>query len=246
MRLKLNAICVLSLISAVLAGCASNQSTARPYSPERQTVYVPNVGEMAEAEVGQTMISKSYLTLYDAIVLDKDWSEYRKQSMTNNRWSGTIVVPAGTLIKAGADDNGSFFKSENGYYEAAGTKSMKYEVGVFVPKDKNYYAVLYVYHKAIGDTGYEFGENKVAFKDKTVESARSGSFKKELIYNGVSKKSISLSYREFKDEMARPAFTQELKYDLNDGDVIGFKGARFQITKASNTIIKYKVIKPLD
>jgi hypothetical protein len=72
------------------------------------------------------------------------------------------------------------------------------------------------------------------------------SLKSELIYGGLSQKTISISYREFVDKTARPAFTQEIKYDLNDGDVIGFRGARFQVLKATNTNIKYKIIKVLD
>lgn len=70
--------------------------------------------------------------------------------------------------------------------------------------------------------------------------------RKELIYTGVSKGVISLTYREFSSDMARPAFTQDLKFDLAEGDVIGFKGARFKIMSANNTQVHYKVVKPLD
>ena len=82
---------------------------------------------------------------------------------------------------------------------------------------------------------------------KTVSEVWSiDSFKKELVYGGLSQKTISISYREFSDGTARPAFTQDLKYDLSEGDEIGFRGARFQVIKASNTVLKYKVIKALD
>ena len=46
--------------------------------------------------------------------------------------------------------------------------------------------------------------------------------------------------------MARPAFTEDLKYDLSQGDVIGYKGARFKIITANNLSIRYMVLKPLD
>jgi len=67
-----------------------------------------------------------------------------------------------------------------------------------------------------------------------------------LVYGGVSKGTIAISYREFSDKTARPAFTQELKYDLSEGDVIGFRGARFKIIKAGNVSLRYVVLKPLD
>ena len=46
-------------------------------------------------------------------------------------------------------------------------------------------------------------------------------------------------------DLARPAFSQELRYDLKDGDEIGYKGARFKVIKANNVSIKYKVTKHL-
>jgi hypothetical protein len=46
--------------------------------------------------------------------------------------------------------------------------------------------------------------------------------------------------------MARPAFSQELKYDLAQGTAIGYKGARFEVIRANNTGISYKVLKSLD
>lgn len=69
------------------------------------------------------------------------------------------------------------------------------------------------------------------------------SFKKEFIFSGKSGSELSFSYREFKNDMARPAFTQELKYDMKESDTIAFKGLRIKVIKASNTDIKYVVLK---
>jgi hypothetical protein len=41
--------------------------------------------------------------------------------------------------------------------------------------------------------------------------------------------------------MIRPAFNQDLSYDLNEGKTIGFKGLRIEIIKTSNIGIEYKV-----
>lgn len=239
-----------SVVTVLAVGCATTQvDPTRAYVPVRDVVYVPNVGVLAEAELGQTIASKKYVTTYQAVVIKEEASEYRKQALTDNRWSGTIIVPAGTYKKTASDESGSFYKAANGTYDVPNkqvVKLIKYDVGIFVPNDKNAYAVLYVYHGSSGSQGYEFGEKPVNYKNTTVEIANNGSYNKELVYNGVSKNTVSLSYREFKDGVARPAFTQDLKYDLNDGNVIGFMGARFQIIKASNTSIKYKLLKALD
>ena len=68
------------------------------------------------------------------------------------------------------------------------------------------------------------------------------SVKRELLYDGKSGTTLHLSYREFVKDMARPAFTQELSYDIRDDRIIGFKGARFEVIDANNRSIRYKVL----
>jgi len=41
----------------------------------------------------------------------------------------------------------------------------------------------------------------------------------------------------------RQPFSQEVLYDLSEGNIIGFKGARIEIIEATNFNLKYKVIK---
>lgn len=72
------------------------------------------------------------------------------------------------------------------------------------------------------------------------------SFKKELIYTGISRNVVSILYREFKEDIARPAFSQDLKYDLSDSKIVGYRGARFEIIKATNQGLTYKTLKQLD
>jgi hypothetical protein len=72
------------------------------------------------------------------------------------------------------------------------------------------------------------------------------SFRRELIYAGVSQGTISIDYREFSNDMARPAFSQTLRYDLNEGREIGFRGARFEILEANNVAVRYRVLRGLE
>ena len=75
---------------------------------------------------------------------------------------------------------------------------------------------------------------------KTVVSETS--FKQELIYNGRLGDGLKFIYREFSGDMARPAFTQDIQYDLNASNIIGFKNVKLEVISATNTVIKYKVI----
>ncbi len=67
-------------------------------------------------------------------------------------------------------------------------------------------------------------------------------FKQEFIYNGKVNNNLRFIYREYIMDMARPAFTQELQYDLSESSTIGFKGLRIDIEKATNTTITYKML----
>lgn len=69
-----------------------------------------------------------------------------------------------------------------------------------------------------------------------------GGFKRHLLYGGRSGNQLLISYREFKDDLARPAFSQEVSFDLSQGREIGYRGARFEVLDATNTKIRYRLI----
>jgi len=71
-------------------------------------------------------------------------------------------------------------------------------------------------------------------------------FKKEFIYNGKANNNLKFVYREYIHDMARPAFSQELQYDLNESNIIGFKGLRIEVLKSTNTNIEYKVLNDIN
>ena len=64
----------------------------------------------------------------------------------------------------------------------------------------------------------------------------------QIIFNGRVGGNLKFIYREFSDNQARAPFTQEMQYDLTKSNIIGFKGARLDVAKASNTQIEYKVL----
>jgi hypothetical protein len=68
------------------------------------------------------------------------------------------------------------------------------------------------------------------------------SFQEELIYTGREGDIIHISYREFKKDFARPAFYQELIYDLSKSDKIVFKQFKIKVVEATNEYIKFIVL----
>lgn len=66
--------------------------------------------------------------------------------------------------------------------------------------------------------------------------------KQELIYNGISKNTVRVTYREYYRDMARPAFFQDLNYDLDQSNVVQFRSTKIQIIEANNLFIKFIVL----
>lgn len=245
---------LIAFVVMLTGGCATTDNIKPAYVPSEvkliqtgssQVIHTPNINTDAEAEIGQTIVTRANLTVYPAVTVSKTTSTTIKQKALSNRWSGTININAGTFKKTGENAEGGFYADPNGMFNfAAG--AVKCLCGVFVPNDSAKSPALFTYHVAMGAQGYEIGETPIEITKSTYEVWGKDSLKKELIYGGLSQKAISISYREFIDGTARPAFTQDLRYDLSEGDVIGFRGARFQVVKATNTSIKYRILKPLD
>lgn len=90
---------------------------------------------------------------------------------------------------------------------------------------------------------YPKGVPGIEVKESTyVDPKCNDCFKQEFVFNGKANNVLKFMYREYVNDMARPAFTQELQYDLTEGNTIGFKGLRIEVIDASNTSITYKVL----
>ena len=81
---------------------------------------------------------------------------------------------------------------------------------------------------------------RYALETTTLETA--GYFEQMLLYNGKIGDRITLGYREFSNQMARPAFSNDVIYDLSQSLILGYKGARIEVIKATNTEITYKLL----
>ncbi|MBI3245016.1 MAG: hypothetical protein HYZ50_00740 [Deltaproteobacteria bacterium] len=66
--------------------------------------------------------------------------------------------------------------------------------------------------------------------------------RKELIYSGISGKTIEVSYREYRGGLAAPAFFQNLKYDLSTSKVVRFQNFSIEVIGADNNSIIYKIL----
>lgn len=90
------------------------------------------------------------------------------------------------------------------------------------------------------------GSPMVEWEDGYKMGVQKHGSKMELVYSGKDGQTLRLSYREyaFGDYgviLARPAFTQDLTYDLSTSPEIAFKNLRMVVNSASNNEINYKI-----
>ncbi|OYX72942.1 MAG: hypothetical protein B7Y81_04280 [Caulobacter sp. 32-67-35] len=197
----------------------------------------PAVGEEVEAEIGQpVMILERYYAGQSLRLLEP----IKSGSALGNK----IVLAPGLYALAVENDKGRYYEAVGGVtLNALGMNMPWPKGGILVPSDAP-------------DTPRAYWENDLGMRasgslsqpkitDAGIAEVSADGFRVTLSYTGVSKGTVSLSYREFIRDMARPAFSQELTYDLGEGDEIGFRGARLKVLKATNTSIHYQVVKPL-
>jgi uncharacterized protein YceK len=63
----------------------------------------------------------------------------------------------------------------------------------------------------------------------------------ELIFSGVSGSTLRLTYREYVNDLARPAFFQELTYE-RDTTEIQFRNTRIRIIEIKGSTLRYVLI----
>lgn len=82
----------------------------------------------------------------------------------------------------------------------------------------------------------------ISYRRVEVDVPDPHNLRQELLYQGRIGNELRLVYREYVNDLARPAFSQDLTFDLAAGKVVGAKGARLEVENASNVDITYRVL----
>ena len=88
--------------------------------------------------------------------------------------------------------------------------------------------------KKLSSKDFKFGIVFVSEKD---------SMQRVIEYAGKKGSIVKFIYSEYVDDMARDAFMREFEVDLNDGNIVAYKGTVFEIIEANNATITYKVVR---
>jgi hypothetical protein len=219
------------LVLLALSGCATQQTLERNTVVEK-TGRKPDLNAISKINVGDSL-----------------YSQFRYWSKTGSRLSesvnmgfmlGRISVNSGDfLVRSVAKDKSAYCTEKNAYFDLlAGPIAPVCFVdsknsGVF--SDVLAAPGLVWFEKALQQPAkYEISELIVP---------RTDAFRNELLFQGVSNKVLKLSYREFVNDMARPAYFQDVTYDVTGWPMtVTFRSVRIEVIEAGNDGVTYRVM----
>ena len=201
-------------VMVFLCGCA----TPTPL-PEIEEIRYPKLGSEATTELGDTMVR---------YVIAAKLPSYQLLQTVQNPFNGQALVRAGTILTPFASDE---------VYESfrEGMLCRHRETGEWC-----------VGQNAYGDCNAftcSLGKADVQAKPADWIDTATRNIDQQLMYNGRVGSSVKFTYREFTaNGYARDSFTQDVQYDLTEGNIIGFKGVRIEVIEATNRQIRYRVL----
>lgn len=212
----------------LLSGCIA--SPKLNYRPVGLDVSEPPIGSISTKGVGEEMLKQGKFFMLDVLKVN----EPVKVGL------GHYVIEPGIFAFIGSDETSNYYKvgglgSESGTV----TRGIGQEyVSVMLKRNSKELCVTTVHSTyACGtssDTRYSLIQRPTVFEN---------SIQQTLIYNGKVGNKISIGYREFSNNVARPAFSNNVDYDLGESKVIGYRGAEIEILEATNRHIKFRLIK---
>jgi len=202
-----------ALTFLALAGC---RHAPPPVSHESMTY--PELGTVATEGVGEPLLMQASGTSVGAIVVPEDQK------------IGDFLIRKGKY---------STFRQNAEYQGFNGVKLHNTVTNAEKP------GFLYLFSKDKGTKTVCVSRSICGEMNYSIDRAtqmNANFFQQTLIYSGKIGDKITVGYRESSGSNARPAFNNDVTYDLSTSNIIGYKGARLEVIKATNTEITYKVL----
>lgn len=198
-------------------------------------VDIPAIGSVQTTELGDSLVTKGNSFVYPAVrLLNKltvtDWEPFD---------TDTVIAPQ-TLVALLEDDSYTYYytKDKNVGYALLG-RELFWKYGIRVSKASKAVEVFLTHNSDISTEVVPTPE----VKETVFLNVDEVSFRQEFIYDGRVGNSVRFLYRELSNDMMRAPFNQSVQYDLSESPVIGFKGLRIEVLKATNRSIRYKVVR---
>lgn len=215
---------LLILFSSFLFGCASPDYN---YQAAYTNISEPPLDSVNTAYVGDVLVRQGRYSVHDAVYVP---------NKIEVSWAYDILP--GYYLKKGQDEDTETFlpspEADGGGVDKAALADPWEAIMTYNGEQK--ICVVTVFNATACESEANFDH-----VEKQVLSANS--FQQTLIYSGKVGNKINIGYREFSNNVARPAFNNDVEYDLSSSQIIGYKGARLEVIEATNEYIKYKILK---
>lgn len=211
---------IMTAIAMLLVtACASVTKQQATY----QTGRFPEPGEITSVNVGHVMVSA-----YDYLA---DISAITRGPVESSFWAGRQGVAAGTKLVSAISKGRQVFCVPPGSMGQPCLADTNGDGAFDQASTFNAYGML-VSERDIPPVAYKLANEAIA-----------DGFKYELLYQGIHDGVIRIAYREFTENLARPAFAQDLTYTLAPkGDTtIAFREVSIAVHRADNNQIHYTV-----
>jgi hypothetical protein len=194
-----------------------------PVTPESFLSNIPELNTSNNTEIGITLVSKEVGFKYKAIKITKG----RKAK------PGYLVRE----IKEGDIFINNSYTSKYELYSNVNDNDNSFGIAIPISEENP----MYYTNSGNGLTIIKIN-TVLEYSKLFVPVPKKEYNKQEFIYNGRVGTALKFIYREYVDDYARPAFSQDLQYDLAESKIIGFRGLRIEVLSATNTNIEYKVL----
>lgn len=212
-----------------------------PTMPPMKVISFPAIDAESEVDVGESMVWTALKGVRPVIELKEQVSNVK---IGVSFLSYQVSIPPGKFPMYDMGEKGTFYAAADATVAGLGDT---YVGMIYVPKDDSKPREVCIRSGTFAKCEpVDTLGGKLALAATGIDEYAPKSFRKDLVFAGVSHNIVTILYREFVNDMARPAFSQELKYDISQDNVIGYRGARFQVIKAGNTGIRFKTLKHLN
>lgn len=217
-------IFIAGVIGLGLVGCAAPTYN---YQATPKQVSKPPIGSVNTAYVGDKMLEQGMLV--DRAVLSIP---------ANTKINFAYSMSAGYYQKVGQDQKGSYYSAINNISNGGNVQRSAISdpfQAVMLGLDGKLCVITVFNAKNCTD--------QHSASHTSIGVATDNSFQQTLIYSGKVGNKINVGYREFSSNLARPAFNNDVEYDLSESRQIGYKGALLEVVDANNQNITYKVLR---
>jgi hypothetical protein len=237
-------------VAALLAGCA----TKPEWNLQEKSLSVideidfPEVGILISGTLGETLVAKGFNSYTPALRTKRDVTLQERSGV-----GGRVYLPSNSeLFKKNIFIHTKSPTVLECYYGIQYTEDHMNYLSPVPPQEGCVIVELpggelqTTWHAVFKNPGLGMGDfpplDSSALQKFTKLDKLSDTFVQEFIYNGRLGNQLKFIYREFSGDYIRPAFTQEVQYDLSLSREIGFRELRLHVEEASNTSINYRVI----